>query len=102
MRHGWLIAGLLVAGRSAAPAPAADTPGPTVQLAASRAGIYDGLYTGSMVSMRPASNRSVSLTGRCGGPQFRGEFTQYGNRSRTGADHGERCIYAAALRREAS
>ena len=50
-------------------------------------------------------NRNVWLTGRFSGTQFRGEFTQFGGRgrSRTAAsDHAERCIYATALRREAS
>ena len=52
-------------------------------------------------------NRDVWLTGRFAGTEFRGEFTQYGGRGRFGArgggsNHADRCIYATALRREAS
>jgi hypothetical protein len=52
-------------------------------------------------------NRDVWLTGRFDGTEFRGEFTQYGGRGRfgaagRGASHGDRCIYATALKRESS
>ena len=53
------------------------------------------------------TNRGVWLTGRFSGNEFRGEVTQYGGGGRftsrgAGSYHAERCIYATALKREAS
>lgn len=50
-------------------------------------------------------NRDVWLTGRFIGSEFRGEFAQFGGRGRVSSgrlssSHGDRCIFAVALKRE--
>jgi hypothetical protein len=52
-------------------------------------------------------NRDVWLTGRFIGSEFRGEFAQFGGRGRASSgrlssSHGDRCIFAVALKRESA